>query len=175
MKIVKPGGHLDQMMRQSRHHHVLLSSMADTKASMLITISSVVMTLAVPQMKDPNFRVPLLALALGCLSTIVLAIYTAMPKLPSRKPSKGSPDVRNPAFNLLFFGDFTRLEYSEFEAAMEEVMNNPDLVYEAQVRELYTLGLFLAKRKYRTLRWAYLSFLTGLVVSFLTLLFNLRF
>lgn len=29
MKINNPGGHLDQMLRQTRAHHVQLSSMAD--------------------------------------------------------------------------------------------------------------------------------------------------
>ena len=175
MKIIKAGGYLDQMMRQTRHHHVLLSSMAETKASMLITTSAVLITLAAPQVMAPHFRLPVIILAIGCLVTIVLAIYTAMPKLPMSRTSKIPPDVHSPGFNLLFFGDFTRLEYPQFEAAMEEMMNDPSLAYQAQVREIYTLGLFLATRKYRTLRWAYLSFLSGLIASFLTLFFSLKF
>ena len=38
MKINQPGAHLDHMMRQTRIHHVQLSSMADIKANMLLTL-----------------------------------------------------------------------------------------------------------------------------------------
>ena len=34
-----------------------------------------------------------------------------------------------------------------------------------QVREVYTLGRFLAERKYRYLRLAYLAFIAGLAAS----------
>jgi hypothetical protein len=57
------------------------------------------------------------------------------------------------------------LPYQEFELAMEEVMNDPSLTYQVQVRELYTLGTFLAKRKYRFLRLAYITFITGAFAS----------
>ena len=39
MTIHQPGAHLDHMIRQTRIHHVQLSSMADIKANMLLTVS----------------------------------------------------------------------------------------------------------------------------------------
>jgi hypothetical protein len=48
MKIQQPGAHYDHMLRQTRIHHVQLSSMADIKANMLLTMSSLVVTLCVP-------------------------------------------------------------------------------------------------------------------------------
>jgi hypothetical protein len=80
--------------------------------------------------------------------------------------------VSSPNFNLLFFGDFIRLQFSEFEASMEEVMNDPSLTYQVQVRELYTLGMFLAKKKYRFLRLAYITFITGAFASAVVGLFS---
>ena len=149
--------------------------MADAKANMLITISSVLITLAAPHVLNPALTRPVIVLASCCLVTILLAIYTLMPKLPFSRKSKTPPDIHSPGFNLLFFGDFTRLEYPEFEAAMEEMMNNPSLTYQAQVREIYTLGFFLGNRKYRTLRWAYFSFILGLIGSGAALLASLTF
>lgn len=55
---------------------------------------------------------------------------------------------------------------------MEEVMNDPSRVYGAQVREIYLLGTFLAKKKYRFLRLGYLSFITGLFASFVGFLID---
>jgi len=52
---------------------------------------------------------------------------------------------------------------------MEEMLNDHSKTYEAQVREIYTLGVFLAQTKYRYLRLAYLVFVTGLFTSGLVL------
>jgi hypothetical protein len=172
MKINQPGTHLDHMLRQTRMHHVQLSSMADVKANMLLTMSSLIITLSVPHILKPDFKWPLLVLIGFCLATVGLAAYAVMPKLPLSPKSQPPPDVHNPKFNLLFFGDFTRLGYPAFEAAMEEMMSDPSRTYEAQVRELYTLGSFLVTKKYRFLRLAYLSFITGLFVSFIVVLFS---
>jgi hypothetical protein len=164
MRIDQPGGHLDHMIRQTRMNLVQLSYMADMKASMLLTIASLVMTLAASHLTEPDLRPGVLVLAAFCLLTIVLATYAAMPKLPLNRRAE-SRDVENPAFNLLFFGDFSRLGQEDFEKAMAEMMNDPSKTYEAQMRDIYTLGCFLASSKYRFVRWAYLSFMIGLFVA----------
>lgn len=163
MKIEHHGGHLDQMMRQTRHNLIQLSSMADMKSSMLLTLSSVVLTLAGRYVLDPVFGTAVVVLGVCCLLTIGLATYAAMPKVPVI--AGRDADVSSPRFNLFYFGDFVCMEYPDFERAMEEVMNDPSRTYEMQVREVYTLGRFLAQRKYRYLRLAYLAFLAGLVAS----------
>jgi hypothetical protein len=53
---------------------------------------------------------------------------------------------------------------------MEAVMNDPSRTYEVEVRETYLLGVFLARKKYRFVRLAYLAFIAGLVVSGIVLL-----
>ena len=107
MKIDHPGSHLDHMLRQTRLHHVQLSSMADLKANMLLTMSSVVITLAVPHILKPAFRWPLVLLIAFCLATIFLAAYAVMPKLPWSRRGQPLPDLNSPGFNLLFFADFS--------------------------------------------------------------------
>jgi len=163
MKVHQPGGHIDQMMRQTRGNLIQLSSMADVKSSMLLTLSSVVLTLAGRYIADPVFGVAVLVLGACCLLTIGLATYAAMPKVPVI--ASGDADVTDTRFNLFFFGDFVRMDYEAFHDAMEAVMNDPSRTYEMQVREVYTLGRFLAERKYRYLRLAYLAFIAGLAAS----------
>lgn len=169
MTINQPGPHLDHMLRQTRLHHAQLSAMADVKANMLLTIASVAITLSAPHVLKPHLTWPIIVLMAFSLITIGLAAYAAMPKLP-QADNQSRPDWKSPTFNLLFFGDFVRLRQEEFTAAMEETMNDASRVYDAQVREIYTLGVFLAKKKYRFLRLAYLALLTGLAVSFILLL-----
>jgi hypothetical protein len=165
MEITKPGSHLDYMMQQTRNHHAQLSSMADMKANILLTLSAVVITLSVRHLTEPHLRWAALILIVFCLLTILLAAYAVMPKLPLSPGKKPHPDLHAPGFDLLFFGNFIRLSYQEFEAAMEAVMNDPSRTYQVQVLELYTLGKFLAKEKYRFLQWAYLTFLAGILAS----------
>jgi hypothetical protein len=173
MKIEQPGSHLDHMLRGTRWHHVQLSSMADMKANFLLTLSSVVITLAVPNIVKPLFQWPLLVLIAFCLITVALAAYTVMPKVSLAGKGAARPDVTHHGFNLLFFGDFVRLSYEEYESAMELAMNDPSRAYQAQVREIYNLGCFLAAKKYQVLKMAYLSFILGLFASGATLAFAL--
>lgn len=169
MKIDQPHLYIDHMLRTTRMHHVQLSHMADLKASMLLTIASVIITLTVGHVMKPNLMWPAMILIAFCLVTIVLATYAVMPKMPILIKSGPPPDVGSPFFNLLFFGDFVRMEYEEFEAAMEETLNDHGRSYQAMVQELYTLGMFLATKKYRMIRLAYIFFIVGLIASCFTL------
>ena len=173
MKITHPASHIDDLLGQTRAHHVQLSSMADVKANMLLTMSSIVVTLAAPQVLKAGSQLPLIVLIISSLTTILLAAYSVMPKQPykAKPPTPGSAET-GPKRNLLFFGDFLGLTYAQYEAEMETLLNDPSAVYEVQVREIYTLGVFLAETKYRYLRLAYLTFIGGLFVSVVTLLFS---
>jgi hypothetical protein len=172
MNIIKPGAHLDHMLRTTRLHHVQLSTMADVKASMMLTISSVLITISAPHIWKPELKWAALVLMAFCFLTIILATYAVMPKLPVSLKSASPPDVSSPFFNILFFGDFVRLDYEDYESAMEDVLNDYNRTYQAMVRELYTLGMFLATKKYRFVRLSYISFIVGLFVSSVVLLLS---
>ena len=161
MKINNPGAHIDQMVRQTRVHHVQLSMMADQKASMLLTVCAIIIPLTAHFLNNPLYSPVALVLICFCVLTMFLAIYTAMPSLRRH----GKPDVASPSFNLLFFGDFYRLELEDYEKLMEDLSNDHSKVYEAQIREIYHLGQYLINHKYRFLRLAYLSFLCGILSS----------
>ncbi|SDR93830.1 Pycsar system effector family protein [Opitutus sp. GAS368] len=174
MKINSSGNEINYLLQQTRVHHMQLSSMADLKANMLLTMASIVVTLAAPQAMKAGSQAPLLVLIGFSLLTILLAAYAVMPKLPFSGRHAAVPDVQSPQFNLLFFGDFIGLTYEQFEEEMEQVMNDPSRVFQVQVREIYTLGVFLAQKKYRYLRLAYMTFILGLFASFITLLLTGR-
>ena len=170
MKINTPGNEINYLLQQTRSHHVQLSSMADLKANMLLTMASIVVTLAAPQAMKAGSQWPLLVLIGFSLMTILLAAYAVMPKVRLTAHGRAVPDLANHQFNLLFFGDFSALDYPQFKAEMERVMNDPSQTYEVQVREIYTLGVYLAHKKYRYLRLAYTTFIVGLFASFLAVL-----
>lgn len=129
--------------------------MADTKASILITVSSIVMTIALSRSSDPNLRPALLTLAVACLISLVLAIVAVLPTFSKKRGTR----------NLLFFGHFATMSEDEFMGAMEQILTSQDSVYEAAVRDLYALGTYLHRKKYRFLRFAYIALLSGFILA----------
>ncbi len=166
MEITAPGGHLDHYIRQTRAHHVQLSYMADIKANMILTISSLMIPLSLRYLSEPEFKWPAIIMVLFCISTVILAAVAAMPGVPLTGPRNNvKPDINDPSYNILFFGNFFSLDYPAFVEAMEEIMNDHSRTYEMQLREIYVTGKYLAKNKYRFVRLAYLSFITGLLTT----------
>lgn len=165
MKIEQPGGHIDQMIRQTRAHHVSLSSLADQKANMMLTIASLIVPLSIRFLYDPRTHLAAATMIAFCVLTVMLSAYAAMPKL-NRRPVPGDVvNVNAPSFNLLFFGSFIQLDYPAYKQSMEALINDHNELYETQIKEIYMLGRYLEGQKYRFVRLAYLSFISGVLLS----------
>jgi hypothetical protein len=154
-------GNSDHLLRLLQQHHVQLSTMADTKAGMIITVSSIVLTLAVGRIREPDLKLGLLVLCVFTLLALLLAILAVLPKFRRIKRLEG-PIPRG--FNVLFFGHFAALDEDRFlrEAAARMM---PGVAYETVLKDVYGLGLYLANHKYPYLRLSYLFFLSGFVLS----------
>ncbi len=165
MQIMQHSAHLDQMIRQTRAHHVSLSSMADRKANMMLTIASLMIPLSTGFLYDDRSHLAAVTLIGFCVLTIVMAAFAAMPKIKTGKKPDATSDLEKTSFNLLFFGSFTSMSYNEYKDAMETMMNDSNAVYETQVREIYSMGQYLAQKKYRFVQLSYLSFIAGILIS----------
>ncbi|MBW1781522.1 MAG: hypothetical protein JRL30_12380 [Deltaproteobacteria bacterium] len=166
MEISAPGGHLDQYIRQSRAHHVQLSYMADMKANMVLTIASLMIPLSLRYLNEPEFKWAAATMICFCILTVMMAAFAAMPKVPLRTPRETvKPDLGNPSFNILYFGNFFSLDYMTFVENMQDIMNDHSRTYESQLREIYVTGQYLAQKKFRFVRLAYLSFMIGLACT----------
>jgi len=161
LKIGPPGGHIDQMMRETRNHHYQLSALADRKAAMLLSVSAIVVPLTLRYLDDPILRYPAMTMILFCVLTIAQVAYASMPRIFRAKP----PDPSSRLFNPMFFGDFAHLDYDEYLTHWETILSDPAHTYEAQVREVYVLGKYLAGHKYKYLRRGYLMFIAGSLIS----------
>lgn len=155
---VTPRTSVDTLLRTAQQHHVQLSVMADTKASILITISSIVLTIALSRSGDPQLRPALLTLAGACLISLLLAIIAVLPTFAESRR-------RDLERNILFFGHFARMTDDEYIRAMEQVLSSDASVYEAAVRDIHSLGVYLYRKKYRYLRFAYVALLLGFIAA----------
>ena len=154
---IKGRSSVDNLLRTVQQHHVQLSLMADVKANILITISSILLTIALARANDPALRPALITLAVACLISLVLAIIAILPTF-ARRTKQERP-------NLLFFGHFADMSEPEYFERMEEILSNDPKLIEVAVRDIHSLGVYLYRKKYRFLRFAYVALLLGFLLA----------
>ncbi len=162
-----PGRGVESMLRLTARNQINLSSIADNKANILISINSIVLTvllsMGIGKISDyPAITFPMIIFAITCLTTIIFAILSTRPKFSSGKFTE--EDIHNKKVNLLFFGNFYNMEMKDYEWAMKEMMDDPDYLYSSMIRDQYSLGKAISQ-KYKLLRIAYNIFMIGLILS----------
>ena len=151
----------DYLMQSAQRHHMQLSQMADNKASMLITVSSLVLTVSISRLNDPELRLSIIILTSFTLAALLMAILAVLPKY---RPLKLTDTTKLPSFfNPIFFAHFSELPREQFFDLLGKTLRHDACVYEVLANDLYSIGLYLARHKYRYLRFAYLFFLSGFV------------
>jgi len=163
MHIKEPRQQLDHMLRQTRMNLVNFSQMADTKAHILLSISSVMLSLSVSRVSDSRFTLSIAALDIFLLITIYLALLTVIGKVKVFNFKKHS--IHDADYSPLFFGNYGDVSYNEYAESFEDVMNDSDATYEIMVKDIYYAGRYLVQTKYKFVRLAYMFFFTGLIVS----------
>jgi len=163
----RPGRGIETMFRVSSNNHQRLSDMADNKAHIMITttsiIISVLLSVLLRKLEDnPHLIIPTLILLVVCVVTMVFSILATRPNLPPGTFTRQDIDTRK--VNLLFFGNFYRMNFDDYEAGMKEMMNDREFLYGSLTRDVYSQGIVLG-RKYRLLRKGYNVFMYGIIVS----------
>lgn len=152
------------MYRVSYNTHLSLTKMADHKAHLMIGINTFLLSFVISRHKmgvlahSPDLLAPDILLVLFCLTCIVLATLAVRPAVIPHTPKSAGQKV-----NWLYFGDFSRYPAEEFDRNVMRLIRNNEEMEEALSRDLYYLGLSLA-RKYRYLSWCYRVFYVGLFV-----------
>ena len=144
-----------------------LSDMADNKAHIMITTTSIIISVLfsvlLPKLEDnSNLIIPTIQLLAVCVITMVFSILATRPTLP--KGTFTQQEIINKTVNLLFFGNFYRMNYEDYHAGMQAVMTDRESLYGSLTKDVYSQGVVLG-RKYRLLRIAYDVFMFGIVVS----------
>jgi hypothetical protein len=156
------------MFRTTSNNHIELSSMADNKANLLITVNSILLSAGLgfllPRMLaagGDDYILPSIALILTCLVTITLAILATRPSINSGRFTE--EDIRNKKTNLLFFGNFHQMRLQDYQWGMTQMLRDKEYLYNTMTMDIYFLGVVLA-RKYRLLRIAYTVFMIGIIL-----------
>lgn len=167
LKEINLGRGVETMYRTTYRTHVNLSSIADNKANIMLSINAIIISIVVANLVpkipgDYRLALPTLILLAACLIALVFAILSTRPKVTQGRASR--EDIAQKRTNLLFFGNFYRMDLEDFHWGMMEMIKDSDFLYSSMTRDLYYLGVVLAK-KYRYLRICYNVFMYGLIIA----------
>lgn len=144
-----------------------LSQMADSKANILISVNSIILTIVISTLStklenNSYLQAPVFLLVTVCVAAIVFSILATRPNVTSGTFT--AEEIKNKKTNLLFFGNFYKMSLPDYDWAMQEMLADKKYLHSSLVKDNYFLGVVLAK-KYRWLRIAYNVFMYGIILS----------
>lgn len=155
------------VFRIMAQNHSALSQMADSKANILISVNSIILSLLIGSLIDKldtatNLQIPMGVISIVCVTSIVFGILATRPNVSSGTFSRD--DIAQKRANLLFFGNFHGMSLQDYNWGMNEMLGDKEYMSNSMIKDNYFLGVVLAK-KYRYLRIAYNIFMYGLILA----------
>jgi len=144
-----------------------LSQMADSKSNILISVNAIILSIMISSVfdklkTDTYLQIPFTILVTICVVSMVFSILATRPTVTSGKFTK--EDIADKKTNLLFFGNFHKMGYADYDWGMTELLADKNYLYSSMIKDTYFLGVVLAK-KYKYLRIAYNIFMFGLIAA----------
>lgn len=170
-KLQKEGRGVETLYRSIYEYHINLSSIADNKANIMISVNTIIISLIITlfgsgytfsgqnEFASLRFVMPMAVLLLTSLLAVVFAILSSRPNVTSKEKY----ELSKKDSSILFFGNFAQLQLREFVGRINELKNKKDELYDSMSVDIYHLGSVLVK-KYKLLSWSYNIFMSGLVL-----------
>ena len=157
------------MLKTTLRNNIDLTSIADGKANIMLSINAVIISLGIPLLAAyiPEYTyllVPGLFLLLTSILSITYATLATRPVKTSGKTDLAA--IGNGKTNLFFFGNYYRMQLDEYKSGLREVFQDQALLDSAVMNDLYWLGVALGQ-KFNRLRICYAVFLGGMVLTIL--------
>jgi hypothetical protein len=141
--------------------------MADNKAHILISVNSIIISVAIALVigkfgEQPDLLIPTIMLLAVNVFTIIFSILATRPKV-----STGifTPEqLEKKTVNLLYFGSYYRMGFEDYENGMAKMINDSDFLYRTLMKNIYWQGKVIG-HKFGLLRIAYNIFMYGIAIS----------
>lgn len=140
-------------LRANLSKHMLLNQMADSKAAMILTASSLVITITLTQFSRLDLPTVAVLLISGLLA-VLFSIFAIVPPLHARG-----------GINLFYFRSFAGISEDEFRRRFKECIADKEKLYDAYLHEIYYLGKYRLTRKYALIRNGLFALLFGLAAA----------
>ena len=152
-----------------------LTSLADTKAGILISINGFILTVSVTAsgfaIQNAMMTYAFVAIILTSLGSIIFAVLAVKPR---RKDKLVKEDELAGYKSLLYYQDMADLSPSEYNKQMKEILIDSEESTDEMITHLHILGAEI-KKKYFWLTQAYRYFSFGLVVSASLIIYALMY
>lgn len=170
-KPVKDGRGIETLYRSVYDYHINLTSIADNKANMMISINTIIISIVITlfgtgftfasqsEFNSVRFVFPMAFLLLTSLLAVVFAILSARPTVTTKEKY----ELSKKDSSILFFGNFAQLHLREFVDRIKELKQVKEELYDSMSIDIYYLGSVLVK-KYNYLSWSYNIFMFGMVI-----------
>jgi hypothetical protein len=145
------------LVRTTQQQTLLLSQMADQKASILMGASFLVFSISVSRAFAGHLTVSLAILAGFAFMSSVCAVLAVLPSVSGNSGPVGD--------NRLFFGHFANRNEAEWTADVLDQLKNDETVFRTMLHDIYQNGQVLQRKKYRFMGYAYRIFVTGLILT----------
>ncbi|MFK8163674.1 MAG: Pycsar system effector family protein [Lewinella sp.] len=148
----------------SRNHYNLLK-MIDNKASIILTINSIIISLLLgalyvaPESKQEVIQITARVLLNFCLVSMVISVISMLPHRYFEKRFQNSSYKGS-----LYAGNFAQGSLEEFQAEFNRITKSGETIYEEMIQDLYFLGRVIAIKS-RIVWFSTLIFLLGLVIA----------
>jgi len=171
LKPTKDGRGIETLYRSVYAYHINLTSIADNKANMMISINTIIISIVITlfgtgftfssqnEFSSVRFVFPMAFLLLTSLLAVVFAILSARPNITTKEKY----ELSKKDSSILFFGNFAQLQLQEFVDKIKELKDEKDELYQSMTIDIYYLGSVLIK-KYSFLSWSYNIFMFGMVI-----------
>lgn len=155
------------MFKTTLRNHIDLTSIADNKANIMLSINALIITVTMPllvsNIEGNKFMlIPTSILLTTCTLSIIFATLATRPV-----PTKGLTSIEKVGkgvTNLFFYGNFWKMPLDNYKTGIEKVATNDAILDDTVVNDLYFLGRALGHKFFR-LRICYSIFMIGMTLT----------
>ena len=138
---------IQTMFRLTSGNHLRLSTMSDNKSHIMISVNSIIISIVISVLfgklsSYKGYVIPACMLLAVCLGSMTFAILATRPSISGGMFTE--EDIRNKKTNLLFFGNFYRMQLDDYLWAMNQMMKDGEYLYNSMIKDVYFLGVVLA-------------------------------
>ena len=165
------------VIRTTERNNIDLINIADNKASILLSLNAIIITVLLPTILAhfdtiiaKHLYFPISLLALTSFVTIILCAYVLRPISLSKNQKSMKGSHKSP----FFFGNYYKLKPEEYLPYVEQSLGDEELVSEYVLQDLYFKGKLLGQ-KYFYIRKAFEIFVFGIGASLVITIVVLAF
>ena len=164
---------IQTMFRTTSKNHYTLNQMVDKKANIMISVNSIILSVIIggllntTNIESMATVIPIFIMLVTGFISIIFAVLSIRPDTTHGKFT--TTQIRNREGNLLFFGNFHKMEFRDYEWGVLEMISDQEFLYSTMIRDIYYLGQTLDK-KYKHIRISLNVFMIGVAsaaISFL--------